>query len=110
MRGGKCNGAGLSALPYRTSTRPVINRWHATIQVKSRRKIKPAYFCPDAESATPIAPVSSACRALPGELCARGCSQLTNTIIQAIRPCLVYSQLPFPLDESRSTSILFPRS
>ncbi len=42
MRGGKSDGAGLSALTNRTPRRPVTNRWHAAIQLKSRAKIKPA--------------------------------------------------------------------
>jgi hypothetical protein len=41
MRGGKCNGTGLSASTDRTPRRPVINGRHATIQVKSRAEIKP---------------------------------------------------------------------
>jgi hypothetical protein len=42
MRGGKCSGAGVSALTDCTPRRRVINGRHATIQVKSRTKIKPA--------------------------------------------------------------------
>src|SRR6266567_5443611 len=42
VRGGKCNGTGLSALTDRTPRRSVINGRHAAIQVKSRPKSKPA--------------------------------------------------------------------
>jgi hypothetical protein len=42
VSGGKCNGAALSDLTNCTPRRPVINGRHATIQVKSRAKIKPA--------------------------------------------------------------------
>jgi hypothetical protein len=38
MGRGKCDGAGLSALTDRTPRRRVINRRHATIQVKVVRK------------------------------------------------------------------------
>jgi hypothetical protein len=42
MSTSKCNGAASSALIDRTPRRSVINRRHTAIQVKSRRKSKPA--------------------------------------------------------------------